>query len=137
MLLDSPQEYQQYFTPFSFDSQTIRSILSQRVADQYWGIWVADALAAFFMLRGFDAGYEIPSFGVSVSHRFSRRRLLRLSVSFAIAWCRLNDVTTLMLKVHLNNTVAKREYERWGFRQSQTESPGQTVYRLQLDSTDT
>jgi RimJ/RimL family protein N-acetyltransferase len=133
MLLASSPDYQQYFIPFSFDVGPIRHLLATASRDRYWGIWWGEELAAFFMLRGLDEGHEIPSFGVSVAERFARRGLLRLSLCFAIAWCRLNAIARLMLKVHPDNTVARREYERFGFRYDRTDpSNGHLVCDLQL-----
>jgi len=70
------------------------------------------------MLRGFDAGYEIPSYGVWVSSKFSNNGLSRLTLYHAFAFCKLNGIKTLMLKVHPENKVAKEMYESMGFKKT-------------------
>jgi RimJ/RimL family protein N-acetyltransferase len=122
MLNANSREYQQYFYPFSFDEQTIRQMLGAAKKDKYWGMWIDDHLVAFFMLRGFDAGYAIPSYGVCVAESYQGRGLLKLSLQFVCSWCRLNNIPKLMLKVHPHNSPAKRTYERFGFEQTGVDS---------------
>lgn len=134
MLLSASPEYQRYFAPFPFDEASIRKMLESACDDRYWAICFGRDLAGFVMLRGFDNGYEVPSYGVSICERFARRGLLKLSLSFVIAWCRLNDIPRMMLKVHPDNFVAKGAYERIGFSFDRAEpSSGQLVYYLDLE----
>lgn len=116
LLRGNSPKYQQYFYPFSFDEVEITTILENVKMDKYWGIWEDNILVAFFMLRGFDEGYDIPSYGVCVNEKYSGNGLLKLSLQFVIAWCKLNSVNTLMLKVHPENMVAKKTYEDFGFK---------------------
>jgi RimJ/RimL family protein N-acetyltransferase len=67
------------------------------------------------MLRGFDEGYEIPSYGVWISSKFSNRGLSALTLHHAFAFCKLNGIKILLLKVHPENVVAKKLYESLGF----------------------
>jgi RimJ/RimL family protein N-acetyltransferase len=71
---------------------------------------------AFFMLRGFDDGFERPSFGVYIAEAFANRGLAKLALQYALVWCRLNHVAAVMLKVHPENHYARRVYEQAGFR---------------------
>ena len=68
------------------------------------------------MLRGFDDGYEIPSYGVWVSSKFSNQGLSTLTLYHSFAFCKLNGIKTLMLKVHPENKIAKDLYESQGFK---------------------
>ncbi|MBL8155080.1 MAG: GNAT family N-acetyltransferase, partial [Anaerolineae bacterium] len=77
-----------------------------------------DALAGFFMLRGWDAGYDVPAYGVTIAQAYSGLGLARLSLDLSKTICRLRQVKRLMLKVHPENTVAKRLYEQAGFVQT-------------------
>lgn len=115
LLADGPA-YGGHFTPFPFDADSLASLLSAARRDRYWGIWLGAELVAFFMLRGFDEGYARPSFGVFVGKRHARRGLGALTVNFALAWCRSNDVSTVMLKVHPENRTARTLYLRAGFQ---------------------
>ncbi len=118
MLKSNSKEYQQYFYPFSFEKDEIIKILGQAREDKYWGVWKDQRLVAFFMLRGFDAGYEIPSYGVCVAETEKGNGLLKLSLQFVFTWCKLYSVPKLMLKVHPENLAAKETYEKFGFLQS-------------------
>jgi Acetyltransferases, including N-acetylases of ribosomal proteins len=107
--------YQQYFYPFSFEEQSISLMLSKVEKDKYWGIWKEDELVGFFMLRGFDDRYEIPSYGVCIAESQLGKGLLKLSLQFVLSWCKLFNISCLMLKVHPENTKAKETYEKYGF----------------------
>ena len=51
------------------------------------------------MLRGWDLGFDIPSFGVLVDEKQRRKGLATLALLTAISYCRLENVPELMLKV--------------------------------------
>lgn len=116
LLQRDPIEYRQHFIPFSGDSEGLTRLFSYAVRDQYWGIFCGETLAGFFMLRGFDEGYERPSFGVYIAKNFANRGLSRLALDYSICWCRTNDIAAMVLKVHSENTYARRVYEKAGFR---------------------
>ena len=82
--------YSNYFIPFSFDSKTIQQILENLKKDTFWGIFVADKLAGFYMLRGFDEGYEIPSYGVWISKEYSNMGLSKFTLQHASSYCKIN-----------------------------------------------
>jgi RimJ/RimL family protein N-acetyltransferase len=117
MLLSGRPEYSQHFTPFSsYEADDLAKWLETAQRDRYWGIRCGEELAGFFMLRGFDEGYERPSFGVYIAKRFANRGLSKLALQYALSWCQLNKVSAVMLKVHPENTYARRVYEQAGFK---------------------
>ncbi|MFZ0549046.1 MAG: GNAT family N-acetyltransferase [Candidatus Promineifilaceae bacterium] len=116
LMVSEEPSYSQYFTPFSFDTKSLESRLSAAKRDRYWGIRWREDLAGFFMLRGFDEGYERPSFGVYIAEAFSRYGLGKLALYYALSWCRLNKIRAVMLKVHPDNVYARRIYEDAGFQ---------------------
>jgi GNAT superfamily N-acetyltransferase len=119
----------EFFHPFPFEVSFVQKMLKDAKDDRYWGIWVGNELAAVFMLRGMDEGYEIPSYGVAVDSEFRGAGLLKLSLEFSISWCALNGKQRLMLKVHPENTIAKLTYEKFGFVQDRIEAAsGNLVY---------
>ena len=129
MLTQNSVQYMEYFRPFDFDEGTLRNILSDAKADRYWGIWWGSDLAGFFMLRGFDAGFRIPAYGVCISENFANRGLLKVSLECALAWCRLAGIERMMLKVHPDNKVARATYEKFGFSASGTDPKnGHLIY---------
>lgn len=115
-LLADPDDYRQYFIPFSFESDSLHQRLESARQDRYWGVRCGDVLAGFFMLRGFDEGYKRPAYGVYITQSFAGKGLASLTLRYCISWCRINNVEALMLKVHPDNTPARTIYEREGFR---------------------
>jgi len=110
------KEYLKHFIPFTDYSETyINKILSDKKSDKYFGLFLNDDIVGFYMLRGFDAGYEIPSYGVWISSKYTNKGLSTLTLYHAFSFCKLNNIKTLMLKVHPDNTIAKKLYEKFGF----------------------
>lgn len=115
MLLSDRAHYSQYFTPFSYNASDLARRFAAAKQDRYWAIQCGDVLAGFFMLRGWDEGYERPSFGVYIAESHSGRGLATLALHYCMSWCRVNNIPALMLKVHPDNTFARQVYEREGF----------------------
>ena len=67
------------------------------------------------MLRGFDEGYEIPSYGVWISSQYSNKGLAKLTIQHSISICLMSGVKKIMLKVHPENKVAFNMYKKFGF----------------------
>ncbi len=115
VILGAGKEYSRHFIPFDFGENSLRKILEQKKKDCFFGIKIGDRLAGFYMLRGFDEGYETPSYGVWIAPELSGKGLARLTIYHAISFCRLNGIKKIMLKVHPDNSAAKRIYEEAGF----------------------
>lgn len=118
LLQSEDEKYSQYFIPFSFDSKTLSEIISKAVNDQFYGIYIENVIAGFYMLRGFDEGYSIPSYGVWISKKYSDKGLSTFTLQHAISFCKLNSIKKIMLKVHPDNAAAKHIYEKYGFIQT-------------------
>jgi len=121
LLYHSRQEYIQYFTPFSIDRLYIRQQLEKAKQDLFFGFYLFDEFIAFYMLRGFDEGFKVPSYGVFVSEKYKSLGIGRLSLQHAITHCKINHLKKIMLKVHPENVIAKKMYERIGFYQVGTD----------------
>jgi GNAT superfamily N-acetyltransferase len=134
LLTADPPEYRRHFEPFPGDPASVAGVLAAAADDRFWGIFAErDELAALVMLRGLDAGYSTPAFGVYVAERRSRSGLAKLALAFAEAWCRLNRIDEIMLTVHPENDAARGLYEREGFSTTGAQSDiGHLVYRKGL-----
>lgn len=108
-------DYVQYFHPFPFDETSLAQRLADAKGDYYRGIYVDEVLAGFFMLRGFDEGYERPSFGVFVAREFAGRGLARMALLESLRWSREQQINAVMLKVHPQHPGARKLYETVGF----------------------
>ena len=134
LILTAPADYSKYFVPFSFKEDSITKIISDAVSNKFFGIFINDDLAGFYMLRGFDEGYDIPSYGVWISHKYSGLGLSKLTLQHAITFCKLNGLKKIMLKVHPENTIAKNIYENFGFKQQGfDEKNSNLIYYKSLD----
>ncbi len=133
LLAAGEKEYSQYFIPFEYDVSTIKKLLSEADENRYFGIFTGSELVGFYMLRGFDAGYQIPSYGVWISQKYSGKGLGKLTLQHAISFCKINGIKKLMLKVHPSNTHAKELYERSGFSQTGVDPKiGHLIYHKEL-----
>jgi GNAT superfamily N-acetyltransferase len=110
-----PAEYLEHFHPFAFDQVSVAAHIGTARQDTYFGVWIADELAAIFMLRGLDEGYTVPSYGVVVAEQFRNFGLGRLTLQLCKCVCRLGGIQRLMLKVHPDNAPARAVYESEGF----------------------
>jgi RimJ/RimL family protein N-acetyltransferase len=117
LLLSSDKNYSKHFIPFPFDLNTIKKTLTTLVEDKFFGVFVDNELVGFYMLRGFDEGFEIPSYGVWISENYSGLGLSKLTLQHAISFCKINRIKKIMLKVHPENVIAKNIYENFGFTQ--------------------
>ena len=122
LLLASDKNYTQYFIPFSFDENSIKKILGRAKNDKYFGVFISKELVGFYMLRGFDDGYDIPSYGIWIAEKFSGLGLSKLTLQHTISYCKINGIKKIMLKVHPDNSIAKKTYERYGFKQEGTDT---------------
>ena len=114
LLKSDGDAYNRFFQPFPFDVDTLKKILSDIKKDKFWGIYSADTLIGFFMLRGLDAGFDIPSYGVYVAKEYSGKGVSSLTLQFVEVWGKLNNIQKVMIKVHPENHTAKRIYEKSG-----------------------
>ena len=132
MLLAQPAEYARFFYAFDFNEERIIDILAKRIQDVYSGMFWRGELAGIFMLRGWDAGYDVPSFGVFVAAKYRGGAFMRISLDVAKLICRLSGARQLMAKIHPDN-VSRRGALRLGFVQTGMESEtGNLVYHMDL-----
>ena len=109
------KDYSKYFVAFEFDSVTIENILTKAKNDLYCGVYWGEELTGFYMLRGFDEGFTIPSYGVYISSRFNNKGLAALTLNHAISICKLHGFKKIRLKVHKENIFAFKQYKKYGF----------------------
>lgn len=123
-------EYSKYFIPFEFDLHTIQEKIKKLHLDSFWGIFIDETLAGFYMLRGFDEGYKIPSYGVWISKKYAGKGLSKFTLRHAISYCRINNIKEIMLKVHPENVIAKKIYEDFGFVKTGVDSKNKNLVYL-------
>jgi RimJ/RimL family protein N-acetyltransferase len=132
LLRAQPPEYARFFYAFDFGEEEIARVLAVRKRDVYSGMFWRGELAGFFMLRGWDAGYEVPSFGVLIDVKHRGRAFMRIALDVAKLICRLSGAPRLMAKIHPDN-VSPRGARRLGLVQTGVETEtGNIVYHIDL-----
>jgi len=116
--------YAHFFNPFKFDEATITAILRERERDIYMGMFWGGELVGFFMLRGWDTGYAVPTYGVLIAERYRGYGLAPLSLRMAKIICETNRAPRIMLKVDSENACAKAVFEKERFIPAGEETRG-------------
>lgn len=125
-------EYLRFFYAFGADESAIAETLSASESDVYSGVFWQANLIGIFMLRGWDAGYEVPSFGVLIDEKYRGGAFMRLTLDAAKLICRLSGAKRLMAKIHPEN-VSPRGARRLGLHQTGVEeATGNIIYHLEL-----
>ncbi len=128
--------YRRYFTPFAFDEATVVGVLTRAREDVFGGFYRGGELIGFFMLRGWDEGYDVPALGVLIDEKYrgyQAYKLMALTVELGKSICRQRGVRRIMYKAHTDNTPA-RSARRLGFTQTGVdERTGFRVFHLDLD----
>jgi ribosomal protein S18 acetylase RimI-like enzyme len=104
-----------YFHPFPLTALTAKRITHGTHKDRYYVAITGTEVVGLAMLRGWDEGYEIPSFGVVVDYRVHRQGLGRRLTEYAIAEARKLGCSAVRLSVWESNTDAVRLYKSLGF----------------------
>lgn len=133
MLSSQTHEYSRFFTPFGFDRDTIAAILAKRERDIFMGTYWQNRLVGFFMLRGWDEGYEVPAYGVLIDETHRGYGLAKLSLEMAKIICTLCHAPRMMLKVHPQNIAAKMLFEEARFALHGTDTRGHLVYYFEIN----
>lgn len=132
-LLSADKKYNSYFHPFEFDKESLDSIISNSKSDLYFIMQYNQEIVGFFMIRGFDEGFDIPSYGVWIHPNYNGKGLAKLSLNYTLSLLKLQNKKKVMLKVHPSNLVAKKLYEASGFYLSHTDEKNKNlVYYREL-----
>jgi len=116
-----------HFHPFPLDAATAHRICGEPRRDRYFAAWDYDAIVGLAMLRGWDEGYETPSFGIIVDHRRHGRGHGRALTSHALTLAKELRAPRVRLTVHADNPRAVALYERSGFRTAETLPDGRLL----------
>lgn len=123
------------FHPHPFDAPAAARII-ERVGitqDRYFGAFDGPGLVGYGMLRGWDEGYDVPSFGVCVLPSARGHGVAKALLDWAVAQAIECGAERMMLKVYKTNQPAFRLYERAGFAFApHAEDPSQLVGHLDL-----
>ncbi|CAN5711750.1 hypothetical protein BH20ACI4_BH20ACI4_26730 [soil metagenome] len=123
-------EYLRFFYAFGSDENAVAEILSNNKKDVYSGVFWQDNLAGIFFLRGWDAGFEIPSFGVLIDEKYRGKAFLSLTVDTAKLICKMSGVNQYMVKIHPDNTALRNVHRMGFYKTGVEESTGNVIFHL-------
>jgi ribosomal-protein-alanine N-acetyltransferase len=110
-----------HFHPFPLTSQTARDLTCGQHRDRFYVAISDGQFVGFTMLRGWDEGFEVPSFGVFVDHRHHGKGIGRELTEFAIAEARRLGCESVRLTVHASNDRGVHIYKSLGFEEAHRE----------------
>lgn len=106
------------FDPFPLTTATAHDLLARARHDRFYGAFTDDGeLVAFSMLRGWDEGYEVPSFGIFVDHARHGMGLGAWTLDRTLEAADEIGAPAVRLSVYAGNPVAARLYRSRGFEE--------------------
>jgi N6-L-threonylcarbamoyladenine synthase/protein kinase Bud32 len=104
------------FRPFDFTVEAIAAAIKE--GDEHWVIALPSGIVvAYGMLRGWSAGYRVPSLGVAVDLMYRRRGLAWAMCLFLHYRASERGCSHVMLHVDDENLGAQSLYRALGYRQ--------------------
>lgn len=104
-----------YFHPFPLTSRTAYEIACKRHQDRFYVAISDNKILGFCMLRGWEEGFQKPSFGVMIDYRYQGLGLGRRMTLFAIEEAKKLGCRKIILSVYSSNFRAVDLYESLGF----------------------
>ena len=106
-----------FFTPFALTRETAREIACEDHHDKYYLGIVEEKTIGFSMLRGWDEGFTIPSFGMFIDHHLHGKGYGKQLLDLTIEEARQLGCEKIRLSVREANQPAYRIYKSRGFRE--------------------
>jgi ribosomal-protein-alanine N-acetyltransferase len=103
------------FDPFSLTAAQALRIATEPRRDLYYSATQDGQLLALSMLRGFDEGYAIPSFGIFVDRECNGQGIGRRLSEWTIERARLRGCRAVRLTVYADNHAARGLFASLGF----------------------
>jgi ribosomal protein S18 acetylase RimI-like enzyme len=126
------------FDPFPMTAASAATLLSKRRQDRYYGAFAGPGeIVALSMLRGWDEGFVVPSFGIAVDASRHGRGLGTRMTAWTVEQARALGAPSVRLTVYDDNPGAQHIYERLGFAEQERRPAAEgrrasTVMRLDL-----
>jgi ribosomal-protein-alanine N-acetyltransferase len=107
------------FDPFPLTADEAERIALQPRRDTYFVASLQGGLVAMSMLRGFDEGFEVPSFGIFVDHRHHGEGIGRQLTAWTVDEAGRRGYPSVRLSVYASNASALHLYRSLGFGEQQ------------------
>ena len=109
---------QEFFHPHPLTEAEAQRICSYEGHDCYYAIVDGQTVLGYGMLRGWDAGYDVPSLGIALASEARGLGLGELFMHFLHAAARHHGARSVRLKVYQTNHPAVNLYKRLGYQLS-------------------
>lgn len=104
------------FHPHPLTAEAAEAMCAYAGADLHYGLVVdGETIVGYGILRGWDAGFEVPSLGLAIAPAARGRGYGRLLVSFLHAVAALRGAQLVRLKVYERNETAIDLYRSVGY----------------------
>ena len=110
-----------HFHPFPLAAETAWQIACMPKKDRYDIALLEGKIVGMCMLRGWDEGFSVPSFGILVDRRFRGKGIGRLLTEHAIGEAKKLGCHQIRLSVYASNVRAYHLYTSLGFREVKRE----------------
>jgi len=135
-IISRDDNIKKFFHPHPLTKEQAEKICqaaSQR-KDLYFIAVEGNKIIGYAMLRGWDEGYDTPSFGICVRPEYQGRGIGKKLTNYAFDLCREKKSKKMMLKVYKDNLVACKLYKKIGFNfTNETDDKKQWVGYLNLE----
>lgn len=130
--LNNQPEIVKTFHPFPLNAESALKICAEPGKDRYFASFDGDVIEGFGMLRGWNEGYSIPSFGIFTDHRLQGRGVGRALTAYALKLSRELGCAKVRLSVHPDNARAVELYKKVGFEPAETLPNGLLVMFFEI-----
>lgn len=115
------------FHPFALDASAAKLICTEKRHDLYFVFLEGNSILGLAMLRGWDEGFDIPSFGILVHRLHHGNGIGHALVAHALVMAKGLHVPRVRLTVNADNARAVRLYEKADFHITETLADGRLV----------
>lgn len=106
-----------FFHPHPLTEEYARRLCAMLATtrDEYFAMWDQERIVGYGMLRGWDEGYDVPSFGVCLLPTHRSQGLGQQLLRYALERCRRRGAGRVRLTVYRDNARAVHVYRKFGF----------------------
>lgn len=105
------------FNPFPLNRETAEKICQENHKDKFFMALMGDDVIGFSMLRGWDEGYEVPSFGMFVDYEKHGNGFGKTILKLTCEYAKKIGCSKVRLSVYQSNQSAYHVYKKFGFRE--------------------